>query len=245
MSKIEKAIEWALNIANDSSHGYDQASRWGPNYDCSSFLISAWQAAGVPVKSKGATYTGNMKSVFLKCGFKDVTKNDNVEFGIGAGLKRGDILLHERNHTAMYLGEGRIVQASINERGGITGGQSGDQTGVEIHIRNYYNYPWQVILRYVGEDAGAVEEVTSEAVGGGSDMGTCTPTLPLLQRGSRGASVKALQTLLKLHGYKLPKYGVDGDFGGETVDAVKKLQAAKGLEVDGVVGAKTWKALVG
>jgi len=76
-------------------------------------------------------------------------------------------------------------------------------------------------------------------------MGTCTPTLPLLQRGSRGASVKALQTLLKLHGYKLPKYGVDGDFGGETVDAVKKLQAAKGLEVDGVVGAKTWKALVG
>lgn len=135
MSKIDKAIEWALSIANDSSHGYDQSSRWGPNYDCSSFLITVWEKAGVPVKTKGASYTGNMKSVFLKCGFKDVTGNDNVEFGMGAGLQRGDILLHEQNHVAMYIGGGQIVQASINERGGITGGQSGDQTGGEIHVR--------------------------------------------------------------------------------------------------------------
>lgn len=136
MSKIEKAIEWALNIANDSSHGYDQASHWGPNYDCSSLVISAWQeAAGVPVKTKGATYTGNMKAVFLKCGFENVVNKAGVVLSTGAGLKRGDILLHERNHTAMYLGNGRIVQASINERGGITGGQSGDQTGGEILVQ--------------------------------------------------------------------------------------------------------------
>ena len=244
MSKIDKAIEWALNIANDSSHGYDQANRWGPNYDCSSLLISAWEAAGVPVKSKGASYTGNMKSVFMKCGFKDVTKNDNVEFGMGAGLQRGDILLHEGNHTAMYLGGGQIVQASINERGGITGGQSGDQTGGEIHVRYYYNYPWQVLLRYVGEDAGEVtEEATSEAVGGASDM--CTVTLPLLKKGSAGMSVRVLQTVLKYRGCALPKYGVDGDFGSETVAAVKQFQKAAKLTVDGVVGAKTWKALVG
>ena len=205
-------------------------------------LLSAWEAAGVPVKTKGATYTGNMKSVFLKCGFKDVTKNDNVEFGMGAGLQRGDILLHEQNHTAMYLGDGRIVQASINERGGITGGQSGDQTGGEIHVRNYYNYPWKVLLRYVGEDTG---ETTSEVVGGASTMATCTPTLPLLQQGSTGMSVRVVQTILKYRGCSLPKYGVDGDFGGETLAAVKQFQTAAKLEVDGVVGAQTWKALVG
>ena len=244
MSKIDKAIEWALSIANDSSHGYDQANRWGPNYDCSSFLITAWEKAGVPVKTKGASYTGNMKSVFLKCGFKDVTGNDNVEFGMGAGLQRGDILLHEQNHVAMYLGGGQIVQASINERGGITGGQSGDQTGGEIHVRYYYNYPWKVLLRYVGEDAGEVaEEVTSEAAGGASDM--CTVTLPLLQKGSAGMSVRVLQTVLKYRGCALPKYGVDGDFGAETVAAVKQFQKAAKLTADGVVGAKTWKALVG
>ena len=244
MSKIDKAIEWALNIANDSSHGYDQANRWGPNYDCSSFLITAWEKAGVPVKTKGATFTGNMKSVFLKCGFKDVTGNNNVEFGMGAGLQRGDILLHEQNHVAMYLGGGQIVQASINERGGITGGQTGDQTGGEIHVRYYYNYPWKVLLRYVGEDAGEVtEEVTSEAVGGASDM--CTVTLPLLKQGSAGMSVRVLQTVLKYRGCSLPKYGVDGDFGDETVAAVKQFQKAAKLTADGVVGTKTWKALVG
>ena len=49
MTKIEKAVTWALAIANDNTHGYDQQYRWGPDYDCSSLIISAWQQAGVPV----------------------------------------------------------------------------------------------------------------------------------------------------------------------------------------------------
>ena len=43
MTKIEKAVTWALAIANDNTHGYDQQYRWGPDYDCSSLIISAWQ----------------------------------------------------------------------------------------------------------------------------------------------------------------------------------------------------------
>lgn len=73
----------------------------------------------------------------------------------------------------------------------------------------------------------------------------CTVTLPLLQKGSAGMSVRVLQTVLKYRGCALPKYGVDGDFGSETLAAVKQFQAAAKLTVDGVVGAKTWKALVG
>ena len=65
MTKTESAVQWAINIANDNRHGYSQANRWGnPDYDCSSLVISAWQQAGVPVKSNGATYTGNMYNVF-------------------------------------------------------------------------------------------------------------------------------------------------------------------------------------
>ena len=56
MTKTEKAVTWAIEIANDPAHGYDQDNRWGPDYDCSSLVISAWQQAGVPVKTKGATY---------------------------------------------------------------------------------------------------------------------------------------------------------------------------------------------
>ena len=40
-TKIDKAVTWAVGIANDNSHGYDQADRWGPDYDCSSLVIQA------------------------------------------------------------------------------------------------------------------------------------------------------------------------------------------------------------
>ena len=43
--------------------------------------------------------------------------------------------------------------------------------------------------------------------------------------------------------YKLPKYGVDGDFGNETLEAVKQFQKDWGLTADGVVGEKTWAML--
>lgn len=143
----EGAVRWAISIANDNSHGYDQGSRWGnPDYDCSSLVISAFEQAGIPLKSAGATYTGNMYDTALSIGFSDVTGSTNL--GTGDGMRRGDILLNHANHTAMYIGDGQIVQASSNENGGITGGQAGDQTGSEIAVRSYYNYPWDSILRY-------------------------------------------------------------------------------------------------
>ena len=148
---IEKAVTWAVQIAQDPSHGYDQTHRWGPDYDCSSLMISAWQQAGVPVKDVGATYTGNMLTAFLKCGFEDVTAEVNLT--TGAGLQRGDVLLNVQHHTAMSIGSGQIVHASINEHGKAVGGKTGDQTGREICVRSYYRYSkgWDRVLRYVGK----------------------------------------------------------------------------------------------
>ena len=145
---IEDAVEWAIGIANDDSHGYDQTNRWGPDYDCSSLVIQAWQNAGVPVKTQGASYTGNMYDAFIACGFIDVTSQVNLSSG--SGVIRGDVLLNIVHHTAMSIGNGQIVQASINEHGETTGGQTGDQTGREIYTRSYYNYPWDKVLRYPG-----------------------------------------------------------------------------------------------
>ena len=145
LSSIDKAVQFMVDTANNNKHGYDQASRWGPDYDCSSLVITAYEQAGIKVKSAGATYTGNMKKVFLKCGFKDVT--GSVSVATGSGLQKGDVLLNERNHTAMYIGNGKVAQASINEKGTVTGGVSGDQTGGEINVRGYYNFPWDCVLR--------------------------------------------------------------------------------------------------
>ena len=66
------AADWAVAIANDDSHGYDQINRWGPDFDCSSLVISAFDSQGVPVKKNGCTYTGNMRPGFLNSGFVEI-----------------------------------------------------------------------------------------------------------------------------------------------------------------------------
>lgn len=59
----------------------------------------------------------------------------------------------------------------------------------------------------------------------------------LLKKGSKGEDVKVLQAFLKSLGYKLTY--IDGDFGKETLAAVKAYQKANKLEQDGIVGPKT------
>lgn len=149
-SKVEYAVSWACSIANDDSHGYDQGNRWGPDYDCSSLIISAYEAAGVPVKSAGAVGTATMVAAFMKCGF---IKVQNWNKDTGSGLIRGDVVVRESGHAEMYIGNGQLVKASMNEFGGATGGKTGDQTGKEIRIGNYYNDGWDCALRYTKGDS--------------------------------------------------------------------------------------------
>lgn len=242
MTTVEKAIRWMENLASDNSHGYDQIYRWGEkgDFDCSSAVITAWETNGVPVKSKGgATYTGNMYAAFTKFGFKDVTYKVNL--ATGAGLKRGDVLLNHVHHVAMYCGAGYEVEASINEKGTAKYGQPGDQTGREILRRTYRNYPWNAVLRYesVDEDEAPDQEPTG---------GTYMFTTETVKNGSKGASARLLQTLLRGLGY----YGannkalvIDGDAGSNTVYAVRSFQRSSGLVEDGVCGPNTWKKILG
>lgn len=62
------------------------------------------------------------------------------------------------------------------------------------------------------------------------------------QSGSSGAQVKAVQQLLNTQGYEAGS--VDGQFGPATTTAVQAFQRARGLSADGIVGAKTWTALL-
>ena len=66
------------------------------------------------VKTKGAHNTQSMKSVFLSCGFKDVTSSVNLVNG--SGMKRGDVLLNIVSHTVMHIGNGKVVAARIKRK---------------------------------------------------------------------------------------------------------------------------------
>ena len=67
-----------------------------------------------------------------------------------------------------------------------------------------------------------------------------------LYLGKKGATnhIKWLQTRLIELGYSCGKSGVDGSYGYDTQNAVKKFQNEHGLQVDGCVGKATHKALI-
>jgi NlpC/P60 family len=157
------AIQDAINIIKIActqwSLGYDQSNRLdfrnGGETDCSALVIFTCEQAGllprtgkVPLnnikKGIGATYTGNMRANFKDRGWRVLANLPASQ------LQPGDVLLNDADHTAMYVGNGQIAQASIDEHGHVAGGASGDRTGRETLVRSYYNFPWSCVLRFQG-----------------------------------------------------------------------------------------------
>ena len=158
----EVAAQIMEHLCNHDAHGYTQGARWGNgetesievdgevfrfpggDRDCSSAVISAYQAAGLDVD---ATYTGNMRSAFLATGLFEWHGMDFI-------AQRGDIYLNEGNHTAECTcpDPDLLAEFCIAETGGIYG-QEGDQTGYEAYVHGYYDYPWDGILHFIGGDA--------------------------------------------------------------------------------------------
>lgn len=190
LSPNERAAQIMEHLVSCNRHGYSQYSRQGDggsetitlsdgsqvtintgDRDCSSAVIDAYRSAGVDVG--GATYTGNMRSCMCGTG--------NFEWmPMSYIAQRGDIYLNEVNHTAMCTSAvpDMLAEFSISENGTIDGVE-GDQTGYESHIRTYYDYPWNGILRYIGEGA------SSEPSSGGSSSGAQPSGVPAIMLQAR------------------------------------------------------------
>ena len=69
--------------------------------------------------------------------------------------------------------------------------------------------------------------------------------LPMLVKGMKGGTVKAMQQILLARGYELPRYGAYGFFGEETENALLLFQEDMALEADAQCGPDTWGALLG
>lgn len=111
--------------------------------DCSSAVISAYEAAGI--SCGGATYTGNMR----KC----MTGTGNFVWrSMNFIAQMGDTYLNEKSHTAMCLSADPdvLMEFSINEKGTALGGKVGDQLQHgeydetygrgEAHLAPYYDF---------------------------------------------------------------------------------------------------------
>lgn len=198
-----KIAELAIAAALNDKVGYDQWQRttyWeqlqkadydpskitvGCEADCTAGVTANVKAVGfimgIPALSSLPidTYSGNMRSRFVKAGFKALTEEKYLTSG--NYLLPGDILLYVNHHAATNVTYGKKVRENTNI---------------------------------------------------------------LLAKGDEGSEVKAMQEkLLAWNPDCLPKYGADGDFGAETMSAVKAFQEAAGLPVTGVYDVETEKYL--
>lgn len=142
MPSVDDAVGWAESTAHDDSHGYSMDDRQGPDYDCSSLVSNAFAEAGFGVSQNN--WTGSMRDDFTAHGFAAIPAGDLDKPG---DLVRGDVLLAEGEHTALYTGDGRIVEA-----GWDYDGAQGDSSGREVHDGDYYDHPWDWVLRWEGDD---------------------------------------------------------------------------------------------
>lgn len=242
---VQKLIDRMKYWCTDVSLGYDQSNRQdfrdGGETDCSALVIHCLKEAGFETGS--ASYTGNMRSNLTARGWKVVAVNGSP--------KAGDILLNDRDHVAVYIGGGKLAQASIDENGRITGGKGGDQSGRETNISNYYNYPWKCYLRWGGKsDAKKVDEdglwgpgttstlqpifgVSPDGVISGQYKNSANKNIPSadFNPSSWGSSlVREMQKAMKKKGYYTG--AIDGYIGPLFV---KALQKAFGLKQDGFI----------
>ena len=164
---LQNAINWAVAIANDNSHGYSWVSAWrnGPDYDCSSLVGNAlynggFTSAGTKLKTMS---TRSEESILKQLHFNDVTHSVNLS--TGSGLRAGDVLW-VGGHTEMYIGNGQLVGAHQSSKPCYCsnnhgcrgyhigcyncGEKAGDQTGSEISVTKYRNHPWSKVFRYNG-----------------------------------------------------------------------------------------------
>lgn len=222
------AVSFAVNIANDNSHGYSQRIRSlyeiniPKSFDCSSLALTAYYYAflknGLTKQARylkeNCSYTGNMLKM-LNAGFEVVARNQTAH----AKMIKGDLELADNNsngsnsHVAMAIDKNNIVHARSSERTTNTR----DDSGNEIRTQPWYLYShgWTHRLRFTGK--GIDFSGLTNTSGSKPTAKPSTSTKPstttskgagymfepkLVKLGSTGTSVLLLQEILIARGFK-------------------------------------------
>lgn len=261
------AVSFAVNIANDNSHGYSQKIRslyeinTPKSFDCSSLALTAYYYAflknGLTKQARylkeNCSYTGNMLKM-LNAGFEVVARNQTTH----AKMIKGDLELNTTHHVAMAIDKNNIVHARSSERTTNTR----DDSGNEIRTQPWYLYShgWTHRLRFTGEGIDFSGLVNTSGSKPTKKPETVTPEITtkgagymfepkLVKLGSEGTSVLLLQEILIARGFK-GKNGkalsLSRKADENTIYALKQYQKSRNgvLVVDGECGENTWKDLI-
>ena len=190
----------------------------GANYPwCCAFIWCVFNEAGINIKRTASC-------MMLGDWFKQEEKyhKDNPQVG--------DIVFFKFSGSSRWTNHvGLVIEVNGNTLTTIEGNTSSDNKGSQ-------NNGGMVAIR--------TRKINSSVVGFGrvsDDKNNSAKNMPTLRIGSRGSSVKTLQSILNEHGAHLT---VDGIFGNLTKLAVISFQGLNDLQKDGIVGRKTWEKLL-
>ena len=217
--------DWKKN-ADAKNDNYYGAALYGSKWightvaDCSGLFVWAFKLLG------GSIYHGSNSIYDRYCSSKGKITDE-----VRKTMKPGTAVFVDKSgnksHIGLYVGNGKVIEAS------------GTQAGVCVSNLTAGKWTYWGELKNASYSSENAPVSPSEL----SDEDFLIFDYPTLKKGNKGEYVTLLQRKLMEHGYSLPRYGADGDFGNETLSAVKAFQKDHGLTADGVVGKKTWDAL--
>ena len=189
--------------------------------DCSGLFAWAFKMLG------GYMYNGSNTMWDKYCTAKGELikgkRDDGQELKPGTAIFTHNKNTGKRGHVGLYIGNGWVIEASGTINGVIRS---------KLTISKWVEWGELKGVNYESAPADIITDPEDNM------------TYGTLKKGAKGPVVKYAQQLLMDHGYSLPKYGADGDYGSETVSAVKAFQKANGLTADGIIGKKTWEKLL-
>lgn len=180
---------------------------------------------------KGAAWSdlGKHKTVYASNGVPDKSADGMFEWCRKQGADSGSIAtipldtagvaVRFAGHVGVYVGDGKVVEWRGFAYGCVT--------------TNLFDRPWTHWYALPWVDYEKAEISVPDTLGERT-----------LKRGMKGEDVKAMQEALLAAGFRLERYGADGDFGAETEKAVRALQQRAQITENGVYNPQTHEALM-
>lgn len=215
----------------DGDYTKGKCARWLGRWvaDCSGLIKAVRRDMGGPYRDVSAQGT------YAQC--DETGPIATMPFIPGTALFVWSDGMRRMCHVGVYAGGGRVIQ-SAGVLSGVIEGRYG---------RGWTHWGRLDWLDYdVPADAGLAPDPGADAHAGDAanpkpDDPFDAANPPVLARGSRGDAVKILQGKLNLAGAHLEE---DGVFGPLTLLAVRAYQKKNALLADGIVGPRTWGALL-
>ena len=235
-SQKQKNLEKKYTANPEAYADYKGSAKYGskwighPVWDCSG--LSRWA-----MKQHGIAIAHGSNSIWDRYLQEKGKLTDTTVLPEGAAVFTGTD--RKKPHIGTYTGGGLVTEASGANAGVI-------QTKLHGGKWKYWGLYKNVTYDFLpGEQPTQPTPQPTPRTQQPTPQQTPQPTTnPTLRRGAKGEYVTQMQQALTAAGFSLPKYGIDGSFGRETLAALKAFQKANGLKVDGICGPKTWEKII-